>query len=169
MCLQKREILSKDRTRVVQDERRRVPLNYDHAIAFPMKIFSTFKVKYVENLENMKSTFPNCMCFQQYFQWKYFQSNNTKHIFRPSFHFHWKWKWKWSNQIPPKFTTFYHLIKSTNLKHSFIEIVGFIIQWLLWCPQLLHSFQIYGLILFYHLNHLFHINCTYLKRLKHLI
>ena len=53
----KKKMLSKDRTRVMQDEKRRVPLIYHRATTFPMKIFSTFRIKYVENLENVNQRF----------------------------------------------------------------------------------------------------------------
>ena len=75
---EKRRSFPKDRTRLMQDERRGIPLIYHRATVIPMKIFSTFTTKYVENAtaENVKLAFSILCVFLTLFSMKIF---STKH------------------------------------------------------------------------------------------
>ena len=52
----------------LQNEKKGVPLIYHNVIAFSLKIFPTLRTKNTKNVENVKSSFQFCVCFQNYFQ-----------------------------------------------------------------------------------------------------
>ena len=91
---EKKTIRTKNRTRLMEDGKKRVPLIYQGATALLLKIFPTFITKYTENVENVDSAFSILCVVPKLFSMEIFSITCNLTYFQVYFSFSLKMKMK---------------------------------------------------------------------------